>query len=95
MEFAHRSTCYSIYVFFCYDLEEDGFSNGEGGLVLLLLLPLQVGRPALPATGNKLEIHLFKGTRLIELFFYILIGAGINKLHGSFRIFKGSPEAFH
>jgi hypothetical protein len=38
--------------FFCYDLEEDGFGNGEGGLVLLLLLPLQVGRHALPATLN-------------------------------------------
>ncbi len=39
--------------FFCYDLEEDGFGNGEGGLVLLLFLPLQVGRPALPVTENK------------------------------------------
>ncbi len=36
--------------FFLCDLEEDGFGNGEGGLVLLLLFPLQVGWPALPAT---------------------------------------------
>jgi hypothetical protein len=54
MKFVHRSfLLFILCFFFLCDLEEDGFGNGEGGLVLLLLLLLQVGRPALPATGNK------------------------------------------